>query len=815
MKREPAISIIIPMYNLTNYIGFCMDSIFNQTFKDYEVILIDDLSSDGTYELCQREYGHLDNVKVLKNTSNMGAGLSRNKGFEIAAGKYVYFMDGDDELLPEALAFLYHKAEEEKADIVHNNYYYSVYTEGRMLPRKTLWEGMSGRDTTEGVLGGTRVERMRWQWRTAMPMPWLKLCRREFMEREKIRFVNLPFADDNVFSVTVALKAERFVCVNKMLNLYRLFFDQKGRMERRSSKAFSMAVDKIDELNKVFDDCSEEEFPFEERLSFITPWLRAHLKFCVFDIMRTREEKSFASLVRNMEPAMGNGKWLGALLIHLLGEDSHAEKWIMEERKKQRENFKKIFGEFDAGSSKRVLDHAYVYSQARRAVEVEGGEDSYYLRIYEYMGTAALHLGRYEEAMEAYGKAVKYTETGSDDYWRISSKWGNIISLLELNDEEVKEKCGEYISALEGVRPLVMGREKNGKSGKTRLGVLTDCFCRHELFASVFGLIFCYDKKQFEVYCYHVGRLEDDFTDAIRSQADGFVNVAELSCRQVAERIRNDGVEVLIDLTGYGLADALPVFAYRPASMQIGGPARLLLGGSVCFDYILTDDVINFGTDNGMGLWTLPCAYSYAMRDDIPPSRRAPVMERGFITFGVVAHYYQINDNMLALWREILEKLPDARLVVRTEEFVEKAMIVETEERLSSLGFDMGRVLMEGALGDSLPRYLDMDILLCPYPSIPCGKLLDALYMGVPAVTMYGAREDTRLGLSILSRVGLENLAVDSLEKYVAQAISLANDRDKLDDLHKTLRKKLESAKALNPAKYVRTLEMRIRERCL
>ena len=350
-----------------------------------------------------------------------------------------------------------------------------------------------------------------------------------------------------------------------------------------------------------------------------------------------------------------------------------------------------------------------------------------------------------------------------------------------------------------------------GKGRKIRLGVLASSFCRHELFGVNFGLLFCCDKENFELFGYSLGRQEDDFTLAIRSQVDGFASLVGLSSREAAEKIHGDGVDVLLDLTDYGMASTLPILAYHPAPLQIGGPGHLSLPDSKLYDYFLTDAAISPG---GGRLWLLPCACSYAMRDDVVPCSRAPVTVNGYITFGVTAKYSQLTDDMLLLWQEILERVPGARLILRMEEFAEKAMLAEAEERLQFLGLDRERIQPEGTMGDSLPRLLDMDILLCPYPSLPYGKLLDALYMGVPVITLYGERPDTRLGLSILSRLGLEDIATDNREGYVAKAVELANDRDLLNSLHKNLRGMMESAKPLNPAVWVRKLEEKIRLAC-
>lgn len=806
----PAISVIIPMYNVEKYIGFCMDSVLGQTFKDFEIIMLDDASTDGTWELCRRLYEKLPGVFLIKGERNLGRGAIRNKGIGLARGKYLYFLDSDDELLPQALEILYKAAEAHEADVIHTNLYMEVYTESRMLPRTSLWKVCRCGDITEGCLEGDKAQRLMYQGRGSQPMPWLNLYRKDFLLENKIVFPDLPFGEDNIFSVEVALKAKCFYRINKELNLYRFVFKKKEREIGRLQDAFAIIPQFLAEWSRLLEECPEEEMPFDTALSFMRGWIRAHLRYSVYNIMSSSDRESFLSIKEKLFPIVGRGNLFTALLINMLEEESGERLAVADCRNKKISAGNDLFAELDRKASGHQGDYAYIYSEARQALELEGTEDEFKRKAGLYLARASLGLARYEEALAAYDKALLCADGKMDIAGALAAEKLSALRLLEDREEVLSPAYAGLKECFADYTPYAHGRPPE-RGSKIRLGLLADCFCRHEDFAAAFAFLFCYDKEHFEVYCYYLGQKEDDFTGAIRSQTDGFVPVAGLSCREAAERIHADRVDALIDLTGYGLASAMPILAYRPAPLQIGGPAQLPFRKSGLFDYIITDDIVSAGKETG-SLWRLPCAVSYAMRDDVVPSRRAPVTVKGYITLGVSAYYCQISDEMLMLWREIMDKLPDAKLILKLDEFKEKAMLVEAGERLSSLGFDMARVQMEGTLGDILPRYLDMDILLATYPSIPCGKFLDALYMGVPVVSLYGPRGDTRLGLSILSRVGLEDLAVDSQEEYVAKVISLAEDRKQLDTLHKNLRTRLEPAKALNPAKYIRALEMRIRE---
>ncbi len=119
MTNVPAVSVIVPIYKVERYIKFCIDSILMQSFQDFEIILIDDASPDGSVELCQKLYGDNDKIKFVRHERNLGLGSARNTGIKHARGKYIAFVDSDDFILPDALEKFYNTAEKNNAQVVH------------------------------------------------------------------------------------------------------------------------------------------------------------------------------------------------------------------------------------------------------------------------------------------------------------------------------------------------------------------------------------------------------------------------------------------------------------------------------------------------------------------------------------------------------------------------------------------------------------------------------------------------------------------------------------------------------------------------
>ena len=117
-SKAPMISVVIPMYNSKKYIQQAIDSVLEQTFKDAEIIVVDNYSTDGSYELCKKTYANDKNVSILRNQENRGVAFSRNRGISEARGKYVAFLDSDDVFLPYALELLYNTAEQYQSEVV-------------------------------------------------------------------------------------------------------------------------------------------------------------------------------------------------------------------------------------------------------------------------------------------------------------------------------------------------------------------------------------------------------------------------------------------------------------------------------------------------------------------------------------------------------------------------------------------------------------------------------------------------------------------------------------------------------------------------
>lgn len=220
----PKISVVVPAYNVENYVEQCIDSLLNQTFQDIELIIIDDCSTDKTLEIINNKYGKLDNVSIFKNDVNIGQGQTRNKAMKIARGKYIYFLDSDDVLLSNGLETLYVLAEKNNADIMHINEWYEPEDEFFDLRKKVPVKikrdaGFRPEPHRLPMDANVRVREIYGKQRHSV-MVWLNLYRRDFLLENKLKFPAM-IHEDNVFAMACYVVTDKFYSSPGAFYLYR------------------------------------------------------------------------------------------------------------------------------------------------------------------------------------------------------------------------------------------------------------------------------------------------------------------------------------------------------------------------------------------------------------------------------------------------------------------------------------------------------------------------------------------------------------------------------------------------------------------
>lgn len=331
-----------------------------------------------------------------------------------------------------------------------------------------------------------------------------------------------------------------------------------------------------------------------------------------------------------------------------------------------------------------------------------------------------------------------------------------------------------------------------GRGARMRVGLLSGDFNDHAVMRFLSPLLEHRDASRLELRCYFTGIREDAITADARRWADAFLSVGELEDAQLAGRLRADRLDVLVDLTGHGANGRPGVLALRPAPLQASWLGYLDTLGLSAVDYRITDAVADPpGLTESLHverLWRLPAMWCYRPRADAPPVAPAPSAAAGRITFGSTNNPAKLSESALALWAEVLAATPDSTLLVHAHDdplcrdrisnaFAAKGI---GTERLAFFGREEGARFLH--------RHAAIDVLLDTTPCSGGATTCDALWMGVPVVTLAGDRPFSRTSASVLHAAGYPQWVAQDRAGYVRAATSLASDGPGLVALRESLR---------------------------
>jgi predicted O-linked N-acetylglucosamine transferase (SPINDLY family) len=320
-----------------------------------------------------------------------------------------------------------------------------------------------------------------------------------------------------------------------------------------------------------------------------------------------------------------------------------------------------------------------------------------------------------------------------------------------------------------------------------------------------------HDRGKFEAYCYASGATRDAVTDRLRQYADQWRDVAGLSDERLAELIREERIDILVDLTMHVGVNRLLVFARKPAPVQVCYLAACSSTGLSTMDYRLSDPFMDPPdaptTYCSEETARLPESYwCYCPDEEREPPGPLPALETGQVTFGCLNNFAKVTPAMLAAWREILRGVPGARLLLHARG---GSHCDQVRQSFGDEGIDPNRIEFVGHLpyAEYLHTYQRIDIALDTFPYVGGTTTCDALWMGVPVVSLVGKAPQSRGGLSILSNIGLPELAASSVEEYVGKAVTLAADLPRLADLRSGLRERMQRSPLTDAPRFTRNLE--------
>jgi predicted O-linked N-acetylglucosamine transferase (SPINDLY family) len=355
---------------------------------------------------------------------------------------------------------------------------------------------------------------------------------------------------------------------------------------------------------------------------------------------------------------------------------------------------------------------------------------------------------------------------------------------------------------------------------KLVLGYVSADFREHSVASFLTPMLAAHDRSAVSVRLYSDVARPDATTQHLREFAADYVSIVGASHAAVAARIRADRVDVLIDLAGHMQPNRLPVIAQRPAPVLFSylgypGTTGLRAFAARISDAWADPPDADTATDPEALLRIEGGYFAYGPPADAPDVAAPPVSTTGEFTFGCMNDALKWSDAVLACWAEILTRAPGSRLLLKARALAAAEMRARVVEAFSARGVSVDRLeLLPATPGrrEHLLQYARVDLALDTFPYAGATTTCEALYMGVPVVSLAGDRHVSRLGVSVLSAAGLSAFITDSQSAYVELALRCAQDVRLLASLRATLRERLRSSALCSGQRVARAIECASRE---
>ena len=333
---------------------------------------------------------------------------------------------------------------------------------------------------------------------------------------------------------------------------------------------------------------------------------------------------------------------------------------------------------------------------------------------------------------------------------------------------------------------------------RLRVAYVSADFREHPASRFLLPLIEAHNPSQVEVFCYNDATQPNALTDRFRAAAHVWRDTGSISDKALADQVRQDAIDVFVDPTGFMASNRILTFARKPAPVQVsyfGYPGTVAMSA---IEWRLTDSLLDPpGMTESHYTEKLiridPSAMVYAPLSETEIVQPTPALKEGFITFGALNRLSKVTPGVIALWGRILAAVPRSRLLLLSPTAHEQEANDEIRHLFARYGVPPERL----ELAPRSPRqsYLKLfhliDIHLDPFPYNGCTTTCDGMWMGVPTVTLAGRAYASRMGVSLLTQVGLTDLVAETPEQYIQAAASLAGDVLRLNQLRYSLRDRM------------------------
>ncbi|MCA9185759.1 MAG: tetratricopeptide repeat protein [Planctomycetales bacterium] len=468
-------------------------------------------------------------------------------------------------------------------------------------------------------------------------------------------------------------------------------------------------------------------------------------------------------------------------------------------------------GWINLGNSLRMMGKSNDASVAfQRAVDI----DPKHALAWACLGVTRQDVGQFDEAVRCLAHALKLNPQD-----RVIGS--SVLFALNLSSQISRQQLfSQHVAWGQRHRVATANQisftQPPDRDRRLRIGYVSPDLRQHPLVCFLEPMLTHHDRQQFEIYAYAELTHSDRVTERLQSLTDGWHNTYGRSSCEASSLVRDNEIDILIDLAGHTANNRLDIFAERAAPIQVTMIGYLNTTGMEEMDYCVSDAIRDPEEDDefymerivrlpGGGVcWQPP--------DAAPDVNEAPLLQNGTVTFGSTHRPEKITRETASLWAQVLHRIPDSRLLVFHNQFSkDDTLQSQLADRLAAGGVDLKRVSFGwDDSGEYLPAYLAMGVLLEAIPWSSGTTAFDAMWMGVPIPTLYGDRPMTRATASVLHRLGLPHLIAKSADEYIEILVGLSRDPVTLGALRAGLRDRVRQ-NLCDAAAFVREFESALR----
>lgn len=435
---------------------------------------------------------------------------------------------------------------------------------------------------------------------------------------------------------------------------------------------------------------------------------------------------------------------------------------------------------------------------------------------YNNLGNVFKHQGLLDKAIACYRKAIALKPEYLDAH-------SNLLFVLSSNPKCTQAKYlleaqhyGEKALALANPYRSWASHSNGAAPPRLRVGLVSGDLKSHPVGYFIESILAHLDPSLVELVAYSTKAQEDDLTARIRPLFSAWNLIAGRSDEAAARKVHADGIDILIDLAGHTAFNRLPLFAWKPAPVQVSWLGYFASTGLPGLDFLLADPVSipdSLRVAFTEKVWHLPdtrlCFTPPANADSLAAGA-LPASSNNCVTFGCFQTLSKIGDETLELWGRVFSALPQARLRLQNKQMSCATTREEMISRLARFGITRERVSLLGPVprAEYLAAHAEVDIVLDTFPYPGGTTTCEALWMGVPTLTLAGETMLARQGASLLTAAELPNWVASSSDEYVAKAISFSQDLPGLASLRAGLREQVRISPLFNAERFARNLEV-------